>query len=64
MPLKNKVIGMNEIDIENLIVRFHHDTDTIQRLALFISENNKVSGVFFTLQRLYDLILPSFLVNY
>ncbi len=48
---------MSSIHLEDLTVKFPHDYDTIQRVAKFISETS--SEKVFTLQRLYDLALPS-----
>ena len=50
-------MNMSSIHLEDLIVKFPQDCDTIQRVATFLSETS--SEKVFTLQRLYDLALPS-----
>ncbi len=53
-------MNMSLTNLNDLIIKFPQDSDTIQRLDIFISENSKVSGgKVFTLQRLYDLASPS-----
>jgi hypothetical protein len=47
------------INLENLIVKFPQEQDTIQRLAGFINDNHNKPEKVFTLQRLYDLASPS-----
>ncbi len=50
-------MNMSSVYLEDLIVKFPRDYDTIQRVAKFLSETS--SEKVFTLQRLYDFVLPS-----
>lgn len=53
-------MNMSSVNLENLIVKFPQERDTIQRLGNLISENSEnPSNKVFTLQRLYDLASPS-----
>ncbi len=53
-------MNMSSVNLENLIVKFPQERDSILRLGNFISENiEKPSSKVFTLQRLYDLASPS-----
>lgn len=53
-------MNMSSVNLDNLIIKYPQERDTIYRLDSLISDNSeKPSNKVFTLQRLYDLASPS-----